>query len=382
LQAIEILKDTIENKVRPLSQDFHQRAITLGSTSIFDANVNLKVSRFPRTFVLSKSIMPLSNLLGMVAAIGSVAYMLQGGAAGWSAFAVSIPTLVVFGSAKLLTSKLKPTSAWLNTSVLLLLSLAAAYLDLLALRLLSPNYQHEDLMDVTVFASAVLMAFGTTYYRTLELNRFAIEARMLQLNLELKRELAMFEQQIVATSKRWSYTLHGTVQAALVAAITRLSTADEHSTELVSEVLSDLERIEQVIQKPVNAEIDINQELKELGSSWKNICDIETALSKAAEAKLNTSTTTKFCLIEIAKEAVSNAYRHGSASNVWISIHASEHDSIELIVRNNGKYRAKKSAKKSLGTKMLDEMATEWSIRYLPEEKLTLLRALVPLSKS
>ena len=65
-----------------------------------------------------------------------------------------------------------------------------------------------------------------------------------------------------------------------------------------------------------------------------------------------------FALVEIWRECVSNAVRHGLASKVSISLHQ-ENGYITSVIANNG-LQPDKSISRSLGSTILDDLSTEW----------------------
>ncbi|MEY4310864.1 MAG: hypothetical protein RLZ71_790, partial [Actinomycetota bacterium] len=83
---------------------------------------------------------------------------------------------------------------------------------------------------------------------------------------------------------------------------------------------------------------------------------------------------------EILREAVGNAVRHGKASNVFVEIDANKR-SVMVRCSNDGS-PVVEPLEASLGTQMLDELATIWSLKTKPRTGLTVLEAKLPRATS
>ena len=71
----------------------------------------------------------------------------------------------------------------------------------------------------TVVAQTLLGFWLSAYLRIIDEARVDLEDQMAQINEKLSHELAVFNQALWLQKRRWSYLLHGTVQATLTAAI-------------------------------------------------------------------------------------------------------------------------------------------------------------------
>ena len=83
-------------------------------------------------------------------------------------------------------------------------------------------------------------------------------------------------------------------------------------------------------------------------------------------------------LVEICREAVSNAHRHGSATTMTIQIDRPEDVTLLLTCTNNGSEPTSSSG--GMGTQMMDALTVEWSLEYKKTAGLTVLSALLPIS--
>jgi two-component sensor histidine kinase len=85
-----------------------------------------------------------------------------------------------------------------------------------------------------------------------------------------------------------------------------------------------------------------------------------------------------FGVNEIMREAVSNAVRHGGATNVEIEIDREGDEVIDFVAKNNGQ-PVNDNFEKGIGSEMLDELTLDWKLK---EDKLrgkVLLTASIPV---
>lgn len=178
---------------------------------------------------------------------------------------------------------------------------------------------------------------------------------------KIAKENSIFAQRVWVFRKRWLLLLHGTVQSALTAAISRLQTAEEIDGFTVQMVKQDLRRAELAINSSQTAVLDFDDAMNELKSVWQGICEIQIQVSERAKRALGRNTDSAFCVNEIAKEAISNAVRHGSASTAKIVIDRIEDDLIHVEISNDG-ISARTKEKLGIGSSMLNEICLNWSL--------------------
>lgn len=190
---------------------------------------------------------------------------------------------------------------------------------------------------------------------------------------DIAKENARFAQKVWVFRKRWLLVLHGTVQSALTAAIVRLQTSDHDEAIARQLALQDIQRAEIAVMESFTTNQDFEQELDELVSVWRGICDVQIQISERAKRVLVKQADVAFCTNEILKEAISNAVRHGSASAAKVKVDRELDDVLTIDVWNNGD--APQSNKSSgIGTEMLQEVCLRWrltggkgSVRLLAE---------------
>lgn len=192
----------------------------------------------------------------------------------------------------------------------------------------------------------------------------------------IAKENSIFAQRVWVFRKRWLLLLHGTVQSALTAASTRLQTAQEIDEFTIQMVKQDLHRAESAINSSNTDTLNFDESIQELKLVWNGICDVTVQVSERAKRALQRNSDAAFCVNEIAKEAISNAVRHGSASTATIEIDRIEDDLIQIEVVNDG-LASRPKERKGIGSSMLDEICLNWSLTN--KSKLVYLSAELPI---
>jgi signal transduction histidine kinase len=77
---------------------------------------------------------------------------------------------------------------------------------------------------------------------------------------------------------------------------------------------------------------DIRPVLAEIAETWHGLCTIDLAMSDEVETTLKQDATCVETVLEIAREACSNAIRHGSAENIHLTLELAAADLVKLKV--------------------------------------------------
>lgn len=151
---------------------------------------------------------------------------------------------------------------------------------------------------------------------------------------------------------------------------------ESYQYELVNQ---DLNRALVALEEPPNLDIDLQQFTSELVDTWAGICEVTWRFSERASRVLMRDKSARICVNEIAKEAVSNAVRHGNASVAKIEIDRMQNDLIEMKISNDGA-PPKAKIEKGVGSQMFDELTLEWSLNFDRVSSRTVLSATFPVS--
>lgn len=178
---------------------------------------------------------------------------------------------------------------------------------------------------------------------------------------DIAKENARFAQRLWVFRKRWLLVLHGTVQSALTAAIVRLQSEGQDVAVARQLALQEIQRAELAVKTQLESPQNFELELSELVRVWRGICDIKTTISERAKRVLYKQTDVAFCSNEILKESISNAVRHGSATEARVTIDRDEDDLLTIKVWNNGTAPNRKD-RVGIGSEMMNEVCLRWTL--------------------
>jgi len=179
--------------------------------------------------------------------------------------------------------------------------------------------------------------------------------------------------------RNWSFVVHGTVQAALTAAITRLSATEPLEQYQIDLVKQDLARAAEALSKTPETEVNLEVALANLATTWSGICEIKFEFSERASRSLQRDANARMCVNEICKEAVSNAVRHGEAKKIKITVDRSTDELLIIEAADDGR-GSWGSTKPGVGSRMFDDLTIDWSLSNNRSIGRTVLQARLPLS--
>lgn len=374
--SVEI-KSLVENKVRPLSKELRNRIDlltkasrsgekSLQRTSVFLLPISPRQDiRFTIAYVVASvnifvTVLQLSDL--------STALMIQ-------AVSLSFPAIaMLLGSMRSVKARTSfgGAIAWATLVTVL------AYLPTLWI-LNSSVDQFGALarIQLTAFFLIYVLLLAFSGWSTLQRARQEHLQMIADYNEEIRRELALIDQALWVAQRKWSYLIHGTVQGALTVASSRLIFHEKPDQQVVEQATNDLKKAKAALQSPAEFNQSTEELILEIVASWRGVCEVRFEFSKDALVRLDQSESGKTCAIELAKELVSNAFRHGKAGSVWISGFINEAGDLRLIGTNDGSPVASDFAP-GLGFAMFDELTIEWFVDSTPEPRIV---ATIPLAR-
>ncbi len=223
--------------------------------------------------------------------------------------------------------------------------------------------QHELVGLTTLTAGGVLLftCVASTVWFALQRTRDENAAEILRVNAEIRHELDLLDQAVWVAQRKWSYIIHGTVQGALTVASSRLEMASKLDEKLKESVRLDIERAKSVLTNPPSFDRPVRELLTEIADTWQGVCEFEFQIAPSAEVALSKNLTSTTCLVEIAKELISNANRHGGASKFWLNSYLRPDGDLEIVAGNNGKATSSDSGS-GLGYEMISQLTKDWNL--------------------
>ncbi len=358
--AVQQLRETLENQVRPLMDEIARTTPAPFAPRNIEQLAKIR-AELPSRFNVYEALPILGSSLAQSMGYGfwlTFLYAVQGTLQSLQAIAVYALTLFL---ARLLVPRNREFTRLAGATLVIVIATVASSATVLYLATLSlPLIQFVAIAGLSVFGgilSPILLAMNAARQR----RRVEIEAQISLDLLEIAKQNSFFAQRVWVFRRRWLLVLHGTVQSALTAAVNRLSNAKEVDEFIVQMVNQDLLRAVTAIDTDQTTSVDLEESFKELRDLWSGICSVNVKISERAKRALTRNTDTTFCVNEIAKEAISNAVRHGAAKSATIEIDRVEDDLLTLEISNDGiPLRTRETS--GIGSEMLDEICLNWSL--------------------
>ena len=373
---VDYLKHTLLNTVRPLATQLQDRR----SVQYFDGFgkeiTKVRSAAFFEHLDLWRDVRPLVVFIAFMPGYINGSILLV----GTDKFIQGYPFILITFAALLLVKLAGKVKALANKFVKLSQFLVLPAAGILTSWLFQIEYMDSTQLKVAYLVPVVwgfgLIYIGTAFVTALSATQKVAERELAENNSALQSEWEIYQRDFWVANKRWSYVLHGEVQAALTTAIARLTIRPIITPLDVAEVREDMERITQSLSKPLDAKIDLRSAMDDLVEVWHGVVAITYAGSQVAVDLLDKDEFAKQSISEICKEAVGNAYRHGQASKVEINLQIVS-KRFELTISNDGIAPVEQRSK-GIGSKMLDDLAPRWSLTNTAG--ITTLKARVPSS--
>lgn len=359
--AVEQLRSTITEQIRPMMASIAKEIPKPFEPKDIDALHNVS-PRLPDRFTLKDKIEVTYSSLIQLLGVG-IWMAIYHTPNGWldlaAVFAIFFLMMSIFKFVlpkELMFTRRKAT---ITTVIFALSSAATSTIYVYYL-----NFPQPQFLMLAGFAAACGIAGPLLLLQLGELQemRQKIETQMRADLHEIAKENALFAQKVWVFRKRWLLVLHGNVQSALTAALTRLQNTPKVDSVVVELVKQDLRRAELAVNSNLNERIDLQAGLQEVKSVWSGICEIDIQISERASRALKRNLDTAFCVNELVKEAVSNAVRHGEAQSVKVSVDRVTDDLLHIVVSNNGAPVEQRSGNSGIGSEMLNEICLEWHL--------------------
>lgn len=173
-----------------------------------------------------------------------------------------------------------------------------------------------------------------------------------------------------AQGARFARALHGPVQGSIAVAVERLRAAQDDQVEVLTQLRTSL-------MDSLDGDTAASswpEGVERLRSSWEGVCCITVDDVEMCGERLDADADCREMALEILSEAVSNAVRHGKASQVWIAVNCHV-DRVDITVRDDGVGGVAEAP--GLGTRVLESCALAWSRD--PAAGASTLKATLPL---
>lgn len=375
-KSVNQLMKIVDEIVRPLSRDLalsqpiSKPTVEVVKTATFRVPLPRKIN--------VGSMIPLPFILTMFLLLGFPALaILTNPITGLLQIAmISAVTLAVFATSKVYLLKLNvhPVAAFVIVNLVgLWASLAIIPVQQLAVTGLNDRFFFQN---VTFNTSVVTVLF---IYQLIKLQVQISQDNLQEVVRKLELLTSALRQEAWVIQRNIATVLHGPVQAAMYAAALRLSQAKRPSKNMTEQICAEIDESIERLAKPDFLEGESLQSvLEQIRDLWSGLSEIEIKLPPELNQQVTRRPIVAQCVLEIAREGVSNAVKHGKAKKISIDISADKSEMLVVKVTNDGELMGKISTD-GVGTALLNELSHSWKINS--EEKTTELRALVSLAQ-
>ncbi|CAB4632100.1 unannotated protein [freshwater metagenome] len=355
-EAIESLRSTVEDVVRPLSVEVAEANDEIEAES--GRAVIAEKAPMPRRIMLGEFLLPLWAAIICSVAIVPGAFLLEDPLD--SIVIVLFAFLCVvsgIGMIQKLTFKLPihPVLAATIIPALYAASLTPIYIIAVALNW---RVSTEQIGAFLIYAAVVGGAIFAAQFA--QLQRKTTTESMAAVNQQLEILNAALRQELWLNRRRTAAVLHGPVQAALFASAMRLSQTTVPTPELIEEVSQDIQASLEKLNSPSNLQGEtISSLLGQVVEIWSDVATISVEISEQLEPEIAGQPLASEALIEISREFITNAIKHGKATDA--SLKVSRLDKFRLIVElvDDGQ-GVPPGAKPGFGSKLLSELSISW----------------------
>jgi hypothetical protein len=370
--AIKALQSFVDSELRPLSRQVtHEHSL---QENKFVSESNKKRIDIPKTINLSISMRP--RLTSFFFFITYTAVSMR-----TMSIAEALPFLITttlfiyafFLAAKyLFANKSLPTFAGVTIGIAIFIIAGPAWYgfqQLLSIEV--PKY----IFPASLFISFVF-ACGNLGHTLLTSNRTLLIELLEQTISQLEQTLTLLKQREWVARRRIGFIMHGSLQSSLNSALIQLGASQQPSAELIDSVRGQIRLALGKIGvsgESWNSFAEVKQEISQV---WSGTIEIDWDIDPNCLAPLNENPETAECVIEVIREAVSNAAKHGGSSHVAISLVFND-SSLALTAIDNG--TIKNTGKtQGLGSEFLDDVCSWWELTANSSSGMT-LSAIFPI---
>jgi hypothetical protein len=208
--------------------------------------------------------------------------------------------------------------------------------------------------------------------------RFLDQAR--EANDGIVSALARMRHELFVSQRQLGRLLHGGVQARLQSATLRMSRSQELTEEILQQVISDIDEAKSLIQHMDRPESPaLGTQLDGVIDFWDGVCEVNFVIPGEFDEIVSRDFVATQCTIEVVREAIANAVKHGQAQATTVELSLVQNREIEICVSHKDQSDADFSTNShGLGSHIFGELTKSWSLSK--NQTNVVFRATVPYS--
>ena len=219
-----------------------------------------------------------------------------------------------------------------------------------------------------LFLLVPLAAFGAAVVAAEDRRRVIAERELEAAVAQVEWASRRAQQEAWAASHLLARELHGGVQADLTAAALRLEVwaqAPDPQTlpEVLDQVSAAIDHVQRLVADDLpGPALDPAAAMGAIVDVWSGLVDIRWSIAEPAEDRLSQDQAASAAVIEVVRECLGNAMRHGHPRHITIDVTPSRtmpENAVDVEVIDDGRGLASASAA-GLGSQLMDEVCLMW----------------------
>ena len=357
-KEVQALRSTVDDIVRPLSLDIAQSSGELSDTEVARAKVSLRQDfSFSEKIQPSKMLLPFwsSVLITLVSTPAALVFYLQEAVLALAIFAVVTYVVLELVSLVLRSVSVSTVAALAIQVVAFSISGITSSVTIAMANLPSGSYPVGRIVTLSI-----IIGVGVFIGQLRQTQRVITQIAAREVNAQLELLNSQARRELWLNRRRIATVLHGPVQAALYASAMRLAQAARPTKKLIQTVNADLESALEVLKFDSLEAPDLKSVLAQIGEVWSGNCEIYLGVSKNVYQITKKNALLSEAVVEVLREGISNAIKHGQATEIDVEAKVSG-KLIELSIVNNGKAPVNKAGN-GFGSKLYDELTLAWQL--------------------
>lgn len=379
------LRQAIEGIVRPLSHELGNSANfqiynQLTSVTAIERKITFRslADRLNRKVNLSNAFLPNQLLVFLVVFEVTSVHVISGviDSITYAIPSAIISTLIIL-FAKKFTNKIR-----LPFYMALILAAVVNVIAALPFQFLSKYSSLTEEVVAGLLIGVIILAVFLSYFGLLIDRRRSMLSDEQLANQELAAAVTHARNEISIVHKRTARMLHGGVQAKLQSALLRLRRSPQLSNEEIQEVISDISQAKFLLEKTEQSSVlTLGQGIDDLIDFWDGVCEIETNLTASIDELISNDQVTTECVIEVVREAISNAVKHDHAGCAKVDFEIADHY-FQITISHKGDLIEENfnNDEKSYGMQMIAELSN--SHELIAADDYIYLSAKFPIQNS
>ncbi|MEY3129190.1 MAG: hypothetical protein RL405_510 [Actinomycetota bacterium] len=364
-REIQELRTTVDEVVRPLSIAIAEKTDEMSSPQVTAAKVSIRENfRLDSKLQVANQIVPFwsSALITLISTPAAVVFYGQDAALALALLAVATVATLELAYFIFRRVQLRSIAALLLQVAIFATAGGAAILALSLANLSAGLYPAARIITLTMIIG-LAMFIG----QIRQTQRYASQQKAREVNEQLELLNSQARRELWLNRRRIATVLHGPVQAALYASAMRLAQSSRPSKKLIQSVNQDLADALEVLKFDSLEETDLRDVIGQITEVWSGTCEIYSNISKAVYQVTKKNPLVGEAVTEVLREAVSNAIKHGSATEIEIDAKVTAKLVVISIV-NNGKSPVN-SRGNGFGSKLYSELTHTWQLERTPDSR-------------